>query len=397
MLRPTHKLDRAIIINPEWTGVVNNADITPGTGALYVTSTFNPITNTVVPGTGTVTMNGLTGTNTLTVNSTDGTSITHTLTVDGGTGAMNTNSTITATGQIQGGSLKTTGAVQGGSVTDGTATLSGGSLTGDGTGNVTGFNGGTFSGNVSAGSATVTGETSTSSLTVQNDALVGGNLIVGGVVLSLSGGPVGGLNLDGNFGVNNDTALDGSLTVGGDTRLNGNLAVTGNYTTTDGNITTINGTISGAAVHATDSLTVSHGAAVDMGGNVVHGVAAPAAGTDAANKAYVDQAIGNANAANKAYVDKAFGKANEGTAIALALEQPVFLPGQNFAMRAGAARFEGGSAYGVSAAGMIARDFLGYGSTLVADVGFGAGASYGQVAIRAGLTFGFGAGGAPLR
>ena len=116
-------------------------------------------------------------------------------------------------------------------------------------------------------------------------------------------------------------------------------------------------------------------------GNRVQDVATPIFGTDAANKAYVDKGV------NKAY---------EGTAIALAISQPVFLPGQSFAIRAGWGNYESQNAFGVSAAGVIARDMFGYGSTVALDGGVGVGGNYNGVAGKAGLTIGFGGGVAPM-
>ena len=115
-----------------------------------------------------------------------------------------------------------------------------------------------------------------------------------------------------------------------------------------------------------------------MGNNVVHDVATPIVGTDATNKAYVDKGL------NKAY---------EGTAIALAISQPVFLPGQTFAMRGGWGDYQGQNAFGVSVAGVIARNTFGYGSTVSLDAGIGAGSS--SVAGKAGVTVGFGGGSCP--
>ncbi len=120
---------------------------------------------------------------------------------------------------------------------------------------------------------------------------------------------------------------------------------------------------------------------ISTGGNAIHDVATPILGTDAANKAYVDKGV------NKAY---------EGTAIALAISQPVFLPGQSFAIRAGWGNYESQNAFGVSAAGVIARDVFGYGSTVALDGGVGVGGNYNGVAGKAGLTIGFGGGMAPM-
>jgi hypothetical protein len=122
------------------------------------------------------------------------------------------------------------------------------------------------------------------------------------------------------------------------------------------------------------------GGYISAEGNRVQNVGTPILGTDATNKAYVDKGL------NKAY---------EGTAIALAISQPVFLPGQTFAIRGGWGDYEGQNAFGVSAAGVIAHNVLGYGSTVSLDAGIGAGNS--SVAGKAGVTVGFGGGSAPLK
>ena len=112
-----------------------------------------------------------------------------------------------------------------------------------------------------------------------------------------------------------------------------------------------------------------------MGGNRVQDVGTPIFATDAANKAYVDQGL------NKAY---------QGTAIALAISQPVLGTGQNFAIRAGWGEYESQNAGGISAVGIIGRDWLWGGSTVALDGGVGF--SNNQVAAKAGVTFGFGPG-----
>ena len=167
----------------------------------------------------------------------------------------------------------------------------------------------------------------------------------------------GGAVVNNGLIANGGSILNDGATVNGNTKLNGNLTVQGPSN-------------SGAPVD------------VSMGGNVVHDVAAPVVGTDAANKAYVDKGV------NKAF---------EGTAIALAISQPVFMPGQSFAIRGGWGEFKSQNAFGVSAAGVIARDVLGYGSTVVVDAGISAGSAYSQVAGKAGVTLGFGGGVAPLK
>ena len=102
-----------------------------------------------------------------------------------------------------------------------------------------------------------------------------------------------GLNADAaNFGVSGNTAIDGkgNVTIG-TANKNANLTVSGTATVTG------QAYLNGGATMTLNNLTVS-GAGnggpatnVDMGGNVVHDVAAPVLGTDAANKAYVDACL----------------------------------------------------------------------------------------------------------
>ena len=79
----------------------------------------------------------------------------------------------------------------------------------------------------------------------------------------------------------------------------------------------------------------------------------------------------------------------DGIAIALALAQPIFQPGQTFAMRAGWGNFDGNDAVGVTVAGVIGRGYWGPTSAVVLDGGIGTGTSEGVVAGRAGITFGW--------
>jgi hypothetical protein len=79
----------------------------------------------------------------------------------------------------------------------------------------------------------------------------------------------------------------------------------------------------------------------------------------------------------------------EGIAIALALQQPMFQPGQTFAVRVGWGNFDGENAVGATAAGLLVKGAFGPGSTVVLDGGVGTGANYGNVAARGGLTFGW--------
>jgi hypothetical protein len=144
------------------------------------------------------------------------------------------------------------------------------------------------------------------------------------------------------------------------TVTNGTAA--GTTTITDGNVTIGN------------KLTMRNGATVDMGNNRVQNVANPVLATDATNKGYVDAGL---------------AKAYEGTAIAVAMAQPIFHGNQSFALRAGWGGYEGKSAFGVTAAGIISRNVFGPGTTATLDGGIGFGADEGTVAGRAGVTFGW--------
>ncbi len=165
--------------------------------------------------------------------------------------------------------------------------------------------------------------------------------------VNVSGGAIinNGLIANNGFVANGGSTLNGGATVNGPTQLNG-------------------------------SLSVAPGNNVDMGGNRVQDVGTPIFGTDAANKAYVDRGL------NKAY---------EGTAIALAISQPIIGPNQTFAIRAGWGNYESENAFGLSAAGIIGRDWFWNGSTVALDGGVGWG-SNNSVAGKAGITLAFGPG-----
>ncbi|MBI4723900.1 MAG: hypothetical protein HY765_02525, partial [Rhodomicrobium sp.] len=70
--------------------------------------------------------------------------------------------------------------------------------------------------------------------------------------------------------------------------------------------------------------------------------------------------------------------------------QPIFLPGQTFAIRAGWGEYESKSAFGLSVAGVVAQDVFGDGTTVTLDGGVGMGTSHHNVAGKAGVTIGFG-------
>jgi hypothetical protein len=80
----------------------------------------------------------------------------------------------------------------------------------------------------------------------------------------------------------------------------------------------------------------------------------------------------------------------EGIAAIASLAQPILLPGQHFAMRAGWGGYDDANAVGFSAAGVVASNLLGQGrGTLTLDGGVGFGTSEGEVAGRAGASIGW--------
>jgi len=79
----------------------------------------------------------------------------------------------------------------------------------------------------------------------------------------------------------------------------------------------------------------------------------------------------------------------DGIAIALAIQQPIFQPGQSFAIRAGYGNFDGSDAFGLSAAGVVDRGSFGRGSSVTLDAGIGFGTATGTAAGRAGVTLGW--------
>jgi trimeric autotransporter adhesin len=80
----------------------------------------------------------------------------------------------------------------------------------------------------------------------------------------------------------------------------------------------------------------------------------------------------------------------EGIAAVSALAQPIHLPGQHFAVRAGWGGYDDANAVGFSAAGVVASNLLSQGrGTLTLDGGLGFGTDEGEVAGRAGATIGW--------
>ena len=200
---------------------------------------------------------------------------------------------------------------------------------------------------------------------------------------------------------------DANGTIGSDggalqTQVN---TVQGTANTALTNAATAQGTANTAVTAAATAQTTANGAlqrtggtmtgAINMGGNAITNLAAPVAAGDAANKGYVDTQFAsiNAGSANLQSQINSLGaedkKLASGIAISLALAQPMLLNGQSFAFRVGYGTFDNANAAGISASGLIARNFVGAGSTAVLDGGVGFGTDSGQVAGRAGVTIGF--------
>ncbi len=230
------------------------------------------------------------------------------------------------------------------------------------------------------------GATVTNGLTVTSGGanITGNSQITGDLNVTGAGTFGNGVNVTGgNLNVTNTTNT-GLLNVTKDASIGGNAVVTGNTTTGSLNVVgnaNVGGAMNVAGPLTVQSLTVTQGSNLSFGNSVLHDVAAPVVGTDAANKAYVDAGL---NAANRR-----IDRTQEGVALAVSLAQPIFMPGQTFAFRAGWGNFEGENAVGFSGAGMIGRDIFGPGTVLALDGGFGVGTEHGTVAGKAGITFGW--------
>jgi trimeric autotransporter adhesin len=80
----------------------------------------------------------------------------------------------------------------------------------------------------------------------------------------------------------------------------------------------------------------------------------------------------------------------EGIAAAVSLAQPILRSGQHFGMTAGWGGFDSANAVGFSAAGVLSDNILGPGrGTLAVYGGVGVGTSEGELAGRAGMSFGW--------
>jgi hypothetical protein len=225
----------------------------------------------------------------------------------------------------------------------------------------------------------------------------------------------------------------GAATFGSTSTFNASATFNDSATFNAG-LTATTGTFSGM-VTMNGGLTVGGGQTVDMGHNRVQNVGTPMDGTDATNKNYVDGLHGqqqtqindivtvnnqqNTRLTNVETVNtqqdtrltalesgfagqadqitainnsikslsKRDGELADGIAIALALSQPAFQPGQKFAVRGGWGNFDGSNAFGVSAAGLL-HSFKNGGSVIL-DVGGGMSTRHNMFAGRGGVTIGW--------
>ena len=74
----------------------------------------------------------------------------------------------------------------------------------------------------------------------------------------------------------------------------------------------------------------------------------------------------------------------EGVAVALALSDPTLQPGDSFGIKAGVGLFNGNTALGFSALGVIDKNLFGNGETLAIGGGVGVGTNRGTVGGRLG-------------
>jgi trimeric autotransporter adhesin len=174
------------------------------------------------------------------------------------------------------------------------------------------------------------------------------------------------------------------------TATHANAAAFGNGATT----TRANQQVFGTASNTYTTPGITSSASKSAQGSPTHLVTSNASGDLAA---YTPAQLGLATAGDIAGIQSdidALGrrdeKLTEGLAAVASLAQPIILPGQTFAMRAGWGGYDDASAVGFTAAGVVAKDVLrpGFG-TVVLDGGVGVGTNEGEVAGRAGFTFGW--------
>jgi hypothetical protein len=254
------------------------------------------------------------------------------------------------------------------------------------------------------GTLGVTGLTTTVGINNSDGGITNAGAISG--VTSLTGDGTG--NISGFVNMTASGTVQGNvLSDGAGTTINGGTvstttvaATTGNITTlnaTTGNVTTLNSTtIVNSGTTSTNALavggggvSVAAGAPASVGGNRVQNVATPVDASDAANKAYVDAVAGGGNTARleaeinaqSARLDQAFteiDKNTEGIAIAMAMGGISLPQGKNFALGANFGFFQDKQA-------AAAQTLIRLNDTLTLNGGIGLGLAGNQLGGRAGL------------
>jgi YadA-like protein len=247
-----------------------------------------------------------------------------------------------------------------GTTTTGTTNVNGNSTFAVGTtatfnGNAV-FNGGvTFAGMQNFSGISNTGNISTDTLSTTGNATIGGTLSVAGLAT------FNGISNTGNLTTDTLTA---------NTSINTPLITATNASITTANITTATiatanvTTANIATANVTTALQVSPGASINMGGNRVQNVAAPVAGTDAANKSYVDasvvalggqfeQALAGVNSRIND-VSNRTTKATAGVAMGFAMAGvPTVLPNERVAFTMNYGNFQGQNALALNGAARL--------------------------------------------
>jgi hypothetical protein len=323
--------------------------ITGGTvqSAFVDTSRIENVGNTVL---------GFDATKTLTVNATSTFNAPVTF-----NGNANVNGTLTAP-DIKGGGAGTISGFASVSATQGNFTdifAASGNFTNVNTKNVTGDGTGTISGftSVSAGTGSFTTVTATTGdITTVNATDVNTKNVTGDGTGTISGfasvsagtGSFTTVNATtGNITTVNSTNINNSGKISTGTLETTGLAKLNSLEVTNGADIKGNASVGGSLTVAkgatvSESLTATAGSDINMGGNVVHGVAAPIVGTDAANKQYVDDGLA------KAF--KAIDRNTQGIAIAMAMAGLALPEGKNFALGANMGFFDDKQAIAIQAA-----------------------------------------------
>lgn len=190
----------------------------------------------------------------------------------------------------------------------------------------------------------------------------------------------GNASFAGNLSVGGTSTFTGLATFNGGIKTT-SIEVTGN-SKVDGNQTVTGQSFLNGGATISNNLTVTPNTTVDMGGNRIENVGAPVTSTDAANKAYVNSAIGSANQR----IDQAnqrIDRADQGIAIAMAVQNPVLTNGDRFGVAVNFGDFAGYNAIGATAVGIIGHNVFGGGEKFGLTGGFGV--SSNQAAGRVGV------------